>query len=158
MYRIILCVSVFLTFAISGEEKKLNIIWLMAEDISLDLASYGMKGVKTPHLDKMAKEGTLYTNCFVTNPICSPSRSAMMVGAHQNNFDAQHHRSNRERVLASPYKPMTYWLRQKGYTTILGHKEVYRHGKKIDCNFKHKAIGDYDGVKNFGLFDIIRCF
>ena len=39
----------------SKEEELPNIIWLMAEDISLDLGCYGMKDVKTPTLDNMAK-------------------------------------------------------------------------------------------------------
>ncbi|MCL4156403.1 UNVERIFIED_CONTAM: hypothetical protein GTU68_021411, partial [Idotea baltica] len=50
----------------------------MAEDISLDLACYGMKAVKTPNLDQMALDGIKFNNAYVTNPICSPSRSAMM--------------------------------------------------------------------------------
>ena len=64
-------------------QKQPNIIWLMAEDMSTDLECYGMPDVKTPHLNKMAKNGVLFNNAFVTNPICSPSRSSMMVGTHQ---------------------------------------------------------------------------
>ena len=97
-----------------------NIIWLMSEDISNDLACYGMDGVQTPNLDKLAGEGIRYMNCFSTNPICSPNRSAMLVGAHQNMIKAQHHRSNREIPLMDPYKPITYWFRKAGYTCILG--------------------------------------
>ena len=132
---------------------KPNIIWLMAEDMGQDLECYGMKGVKTPNLNKLAKEGVLYNNCFVTNPICSPSRSSMMTGVHQNVINAQHHRSNRNVPLMAPYKPITYWLRKKGYTSILGNKDVFMKGMKIDCNFKCSALGPYDGVKKFGLFD-----
>ncbi|WP_221930041.1 sulfatase family protein [Fodinibius sediminis] len=130
-----------------------NIIWLMAEDISTDLETYGTAGVETPHLNKLAGEGVKYTNVFSTNPICSPNRSAMMVGAHQNVIGAQHHRSNRNRVLPDPYKPLTYWLRKAGYTNILGHHGVRGHGRKIDVNFKHERLGPYDGETSFGLFD-----
>jgi arylsulfatase A-like enzyme len=130
-----------------------NIIWLMAEDMSTDLSCYGMEGLQTPNLDKLAEEGILYNNCFSTNPICSPNRSAMLVGAHQNMIKAQHHRSNREKPLMDPYKPITYWLREAGYTCILGHKDVMGRGRKIDVNFKHEKLGPYDGVENFGIFD-----
>ena len=130
-----------------------NIIWLMSEDISNDLSCYGMEGVHTPNLDKLAGEGVLYTNCFSTNPICSPNRSAMLVGAHQNMIKAQHHRSNREKPLTDPYKPITYWLRKAGYTCILGHQAVMGKGRKIDVNFKHERLGPYDGVEKFGVFD-----
>jgi len=130
-----------------------NIIWLMSEDISNDLACYGMEGLQTPNLDRLAGEGIRYVNCFSTNPICSPNRSAMLVGAHQNMIKAQHHRSNREIPLMDPYKPITYWLREAGYTCILGHQEVMGKGRKIDVNFKHERLGSYDGIEKFGIFD-----
>lgn len=130
-----------------------NIIWLMAEDISLDLECYGMAAVKTPNLNQLAREGRMYTNCFVTNSICSPSRSAMMVGTHQLKINAHNHRSNRQTPLPDPYKPFTYWLRKNGYTTILGHHAVMSKGMKTDVNFQAKNFGEWDGVENFGLFD-----
>ena len=130
-----------------------NIIWLMAEDISLDLECYGTKGVQTPNLNRLAAEGMRFNNCFVTNPICSPSRSSMMIGTHQLKINAHNHRSNRKVALPDPYKPFTYWLRESGYTTIIGHHGVMGYGRKIDCNFKTQMLGNWDGKENFGLFD-----
>lgn len=135
------------------EAKKPNIIWLMAEDMSIDLECYGMPNVKTPHLNKMASEGIRFNNAFVTNPICSPSRSSMMVGTHQVKTNSHHHRSNRNEPLDAQFKPFTKLLRDAGYTAILGHEKVYSYGQKIDVNFKHTAIGPWDGKENFGLFD-----
>lgn len=126
---------------ISPDERP-NIIWLMAEDISTDIESYGMAGVQTPNLNKLAEQGIRYTNVFSTSPICSPNRSAMMVGAHQNMIGAQHHRSNRDKVLPDPYKPITHWLRKAGYTNIVGNHLVRGNGGKVDVNFKHSDIFD----------------
>ena len=130
-----------------------NIVWIMAEDMGLDLECYGMKGVSTPNLNKFAEEGVQYRNAFCTNPICSPSRSAMMVGAHQVSIGAHNHRSKRETPLTAPYEPITAHLRRAGYTCILGHKDVQLMGQKTDCNFKHDKVGPYDGKTQFGLFD-----
>jgi len=130
-----------------------NIIWLMAEDMSTDLEVYGMPNVKTPYLNKMAAEGVRFNNAFVTNPICSPSRSAMMIGTHQIKTNSQHHRSNRKEAIDTTFKPFTKLLRDAGYTTILGHHGVMKKGRKIDVNFKSKAIGKWDGKTTFGLFD-----
>ncbi len=135
------------------EQKPPNIIWLMAEDISLDLACYGMKAVKTPNLDQMALEGIKYTNAYVTNPICSPSRSAMMVGVHQVKTNTHNHRSNRNVALSEPFLPFTKHLRDAGYTTILGHHSVRGKGRKTDVNFKHQPVGEWNGKDKFGLFD-----
>lgn len=142
----------------SEKPQKPNIIWLMAEDISLDLDCYGMQGVRTPALNKMAKEGVMFTNAFCTNSICSPSRSAMMTGVHQLKINAQHHRSNRDVKLPEPYKPFTYWLREAGYTCILGHHGVMKKGRKIDVNFKFEQTGPWDGKTNFGIFDKLDTF
>lgn len=139
-------------------DKQPNIIWLMAEDISLDLECYGMQGVQTPTLNKLAEEGIKFTNCFVTNPICSPSRSAMMTGTHQVKINAHNHRSNRNIPLDKSVIPFTQLLREAGYTCIIGHHGVMHQGQKIDCNFKTKKLGPWDGVKHFGLFDKVNEF
>lgn len=157
MYKIIALLLTICSFqqivAQKRKEQQPNIIWLMAEDISIDLEVYGMQAVKTPNLNKMAQEGVRFDNCFVTNPICSPSRSAMLTGTHQVKINAHHHRSNREIPLDENFKPFTYWLRNAGYTCILGHHGVFNKGRKIDANFKHEAIGPWDGKTQFGLFD-----
>lgn len=145
------CCGVLLVGAVQAERP--NIIWLMAEDMGLDLECYGMAGVKTPHLNKMAKEGVLYKKAYCTNPICSPNRSAMMVGVHQNITNTHNHRSHRDVPLEAPFRPITSFLREAGYTCLLGHSFVLKQGAKTDCNFKHTATGPWDGVENFGLFD-----
>ncbi|WP_303317269.1 sulfatase-like hydrolase/transferase [Flavivirga abyssicola] len=135
------------------QTKRPNIIWLMAEDMSTDLECYDMPNVKTPNLNKMAAQGIRFDNAFVTNSICSPSRSAMMVGTHQVKTNTHHHRSNRNVPLDPQFKPFTKLLRDAGYTTILGHHGVMKKGRKIDVNFKHKPLGEWDGKTKFGLFD-----
>jgi arylsulfatase A-like enzyme len=134
-------------------QNKPNIIWLMAEDIGPDIECYGMPAVKTPNLNKLAETGIKFTKAFCTNPICSPSRSAMMTGVHQNKINAQHHRSNRDLLLTPDVQPFTFHLRNAGYTCILGNHAVMGKGRKTDVNFKSKAIGEWDGKEKFGLFD-----
>ena len=134
-------------------QNKPNIIWLMAEDIGPDIECYGMPAVKTPNLNRLAETGIKFTKAFCTNPICSPSRSAMMTGVHQNKINAHHHRSNRDVPLNPRIQPFTYHLRKAGYTCVLGNHGVMRKGRKTDVNFKSSKIGEWDGKENFGLFD-----
>ena len=155
---IVIILIVSLSSCKEQEEKKEpiekpNIIWIMAEDMSVDLACYGMPAVKTPNLDKMAGEGIRFDNAFVTNPICSPSRSAMMIGTHQVKTNSHNHRSNRDVPLDKQFTPFTQKLREVGYTTILGNHSVMKKGRKIDVNFKHEPLGEWDGETKFGLFD-----
>ena len=111
------------------EEQMPNILWIMAEDISPDLSCYGVKGVRTPHLDELAKQGIRYTNAFVTGPVCSTSRSAMMVGVHQQTIGAHQHRTRDKQLLPEPYLPFVHMLEDAGYYTC-------SLDNKTDLNFK----------------------
>ncbi|MFY0601251.1 MAG: sulfatase [Cyclobacteriaceae bacterium] len=153
-----LLIVILIAFGCSNKKesenvKRPNIIWLMAEDISIDLECYGTKGVQTPNLNRLAVDGVKFENAYVTNPICSPSRSSMLIGVHQIITNTHNHRSNRQIPLDSAFKPFTYHLRNAGYTTILGHHGVRGRGRKIDVNFKHEPIGEWDGKTKFGIFD-----
>jgi N-sulfoglucosamine sulfohydrolase len=101
-------------------QQKPNIVWILSEDISTDLACYGTPVIKTPHLDRMAREGIRYTHAFTTAPVCSPSRSALITGMYQTTIGAHHHRSHRQDgyTLPEPVKPITAYLRQAGYYTV----------------------------------------
>ena len=135
------------------EPVKPNILFILAEDISTDLECYGMQAVKTPILNELAETGVQFMNAYGNNSICSPSRSNMITGVHQNIINAQHHRSNRNIPLSKPYKPITSYLREAGYTCVIGSNLVRQKGQKIDVNFNHKMLGNWDGESQFGLFD-----
>ncbi|GAB4138614.1 MAG: sulfatase-like hydrolase/transferase [Planctomycetaceae bacterium] len=60
---------------------KPNIIVVLADDLGYgDLACYGHKVIKTPHLDQFAKQGLRLTSCYAAAPNCSPSRAGLMTG------------------------------------------------------------------------------
>jgi len=61
--------------------KRPNILYVIADDWSHGHAgAYGCNWVKTPNFDRVAREGVLFTNCFTSNPKCSPSRATMLTG------------------------------------------------------------------------------
>ncbi|MBT3482326.1 MAG: arylsulfatase [Opitutales bacterium] len=65
------------------DSAKPNIIFIMADDMGYgDLGSYGQTVIQTPYLDKMAKEGLRFTNCYAGSTVCAPSRSVLMTGLH----------------------------------------------------------------------------
>jgi uncharacterized sulfatase len=105
---------------ITVAQEKPNILWILSEDISVDLACYGTPVVKTPNLDKMAAEGIIFTHAFATAPVCSPSRSAIITGMYQTSIGAHNHRSHRDdgHKLPAKVKPITDYLRAAGYFTV----------------------------------------
>jgi arylsulfatase A-like enzyme len=60
-----------------------NIVWIVCEDMSPHLGSYGEKVAKTPNLDQLAADGVRYTNAFTTAGVCAPSRNAIITGRFQ---------------------------------------------------------------------------
>ncbi|MHC4996643.1 MAG: sulfatase-like hydrolase/transferase [Planctomycetota bacterium] len=70
-----------------------NIIWVIIEDASPHINPYGETAIRTPNLNRMAQQGLLFENAYVTNPVCSPSRSAMVSGMYQTTLGAHNHRS-----------------------------------------------------------------
>ncbi|HBP55785.1 MAG TPA: sulfatase, partial [Verrucomicrobiales bacterium] len=61
-----------------------NILWLSCEDISPTIACYGDPHAITPHLDRLASEGVLYTHAFTTAGVCAPCRSGIITGMYQS--------------------------------------------------------------------------
>jgi len=56
-----------------------NVVFILADDLGWgDLSCYGNPRTKTPHLDRLAAEGTLFTQFYVCGSVCSPSRSSFM--------------------------------------------------------------------------------
>jgi arylsulfatase A-like enzyme len=58
-----------------------NILFVIADDWGQDHAgAYGCKWIRTPNFDRVAREGVRFTNCFTSNPKCSPSRASILTG------------------------------------------------------------------------------
>ena len=121
-----------------------NVLWIYGEDLSPDLACYGTPAVQTPNIDRLAGEGTLFSNAFVTCPVCSPSRSALITGTYQTHFDAHNHRSNREKPLRDDMKLITDCFREAGYFTCNSPGPPYNRRGKTDFNFQREQ--PFDGI------------
>ena len=60
-----------------------NIIYIYADDLGYgELGCYGQQKIKTPNLDRMAKEGMRFTQHYSSAPVCAPSRAMLMTGKH----------------------------------------------------------------------------
>lgn len=100
---------------------KPNIIFILADDLGYgDLSCYGQKHFQTPNIDRLAKEGMLFTQHYSGCPVCAPSRSSLMTGQTTGHTPI---RGNKE------WKPEGQWplpassitiaemLKTVGYTT-----------------------------------------
>ncbi len=65
--------------------KRPNIIYIMSDDHAAHaLSCYGSRINKTPHLDRLAKEGMRFDHCYATNSLCAPSRATILTGKYNH--------------------------------------------------------------------------
>ncbi len=134
-----------------------NIVWIFSEDQSDDFGPYGETLAKTPNIDRMAAEGAKFTRAFVTAPVCSTSRSALVTGMYQTTIGAHNHRSGRgERKIHLPnhVEPTPAIFRRAGYFVTNGRfdDDGSLSKGKTDYNFEY-AEDLYDGSDWAGRAD-----
>jgi len=62
-----------------------NILFIFADDHGAQaISAYGSRVNRTPNIDRIAREGMLFQDCFVTNSICGPSRAVILTGVHSH--------------------------------------------------------------------------
>ncbi len=139
--------------AFSQEQgKRPNIVWICVEDMSAHMSCYGETTIKTPNIDRLAREGTQFNNAYVTCPVCSPSRSAMVTGMYQTSTGTHNHRSSRHEVkihLPDHIKTIPEYFQQAGYYTSNGgmlstNPDKPTNRGKTDYNFEFNP-DVYDG-------------
>src|SRR5690606_19307212 len=65
------------------KKERPNIVYIMSDDHGYQAVSaYGYGLNKTPHIDRIAKEGAIFTRATVTNSLCAPSRAVLLTGKH----------------------------------------------------------------------------
>ncbi len=71
--------------AFAGEPQRPNILFIFSDDHAQNaISAYGSKVNQTPNIDRLAKEGARFTNSFVTNSICTPSRATLLTGQYSH--------------------------------------------------------------------------
>jgi len=88
-FKIILSLSLILLFGCDKKaelikNEKLNVLFLIADDLNCDLGSYNHPQVISPSIDKLASKGVLFENAHNQYPLCGPSRASFMTGMYSD--------------------------------------------------------------------------
>lgn len=88
MFRVVLSVLVLshwsscIATARAADASQRNVLLIVADDLGLQLGCYGERLVKTPNVDRLAREGTRFTRAFCSASSCSPSRAEILTGLY----------------------------------------------------------------------------
>jgi N-acetylglucosamine-6-sulfatase len=150
MKPIILCLLLLWSVNVTFAQTKPNIIFILIDDLRWDgLSATGHPYAKTPNIDRIAHEGAIFRNAFVTTPLCSPSRATFLSGQYVH----KHQIIGNEKPqvfnpLSHELKTWPQQLQKVGYETAyigklhMGNDDTPRAG--FDHWVSFKGQGRYD--------------
>jgi len=155
------CAVILSSVAVAADRP--NIVFLFADDLGWgDLSCYGKQRVKTPRLDQLAKEGTLFTQFYVAGSVCSPSRTGIMTGHYPARHRVFGHfattQSNKKRGMPDALDPqlttLTDLMRAGGYRT--GHFGKWHLGGTVASEYgiDHYRTESWSNVPDREKIDI----
>src|SRR3954453_12599652 len=94
-----------------------NIVFVLADDLGYgDLGCFGQTRIRTPNLDRLAKDGVRFTQCYAGSTVCAPSRCTLMTGLHTGHCTV---RGNAAVPLRPRDRAGAELLKEAGYATGL---------------------------------------
>lgn len=72
-----------LGLALRGQQKRErpNVLFFAVDDLRPELGCYGVRGIQSPNIDRLAKQGMVFERAYVQQAVCSPSRTSLLTGA-----------------------------------------------------------------------------
>lgn len=155
--KIILALITLTTFAFSQE--KPNFVLIFTDDQGYgDIGCFGSKTIRTPQLDRLAKEGRKFTSFMVASSVCSPSRAALLTGSYPKRTGIENVLFPVSNTGLNPQEhTIADHLKQQGYATAcfgkwhLGHHpETLPRKNGFDVYFGIPYSNDMNHPKNEG--------
>ena len=78
--KFLTCLLVASAVGLHAQDKKLNVLFVVVDDLRPELSCYGNTVIKTPNFDRLAKRGMVFNRAYCQQSICSPSRASIMTG------------------------------------------------------------------------------
>ena len=137
-------------------KKTQNIILIMADQLAAHaLSLYGNTVCKTPNLDRLGTEGTVFENAYSNNPLCVPSRASLLTGRLSPSIGVYDNANE----ISSSTPTMAHYLRHAGYQTelcgkmhFIGPNQLHGFNNRTVTDVypaNHQWIADWDAGPSF---------
>ncbi len=130
---------------LAAQTRKPNVVLIYADDLGYgDLGCYG-SNIRTPNLDRLASGGTRFTQCLSANPVCSPSRAALLTGRYPTRVGVPRVLFPRDDAgLPDGETTIAQMLQPEGYKTMcIGKWHLGHHEKFLPTN---RGFDEYHGI------------
>lgn len=150
MYRLclrqLLFVCVFVSASVSVADQLPNVVVIFIDDLGYaDIGPFGARGYETPHLNRMADEGRIFTDFYVTQAVCSASRAGLLTGCYNVRVGIMGALGPQSKIgLHEDEVTLAEICKQKGYATACYGKWHLGHHRKF-LPLQH-GFDDYFGL------------
>lgn len=157
MKRILALCFLLASAAASHAAEKLNVVFIIADDLGWgELGCYGQEKIPTPNLDKLAKQGSRFTQHYSGAPVCAPARCVLMTGKHLGHAEI---RGNMQaKKLLPQYEEGQYPISEKARTIAQVFREAgYTTGAMGKWGLGPVGSTGDPNTKGFDLFFGYNC-
>src|SRR5262245_16039765 len=116
----------FLALPVSAQTKtkkpKYNVLFIVSDDCRPELGTYGVTGIKTPNIDKLASQGTQFNHAYAQFPVCNPSRTSFMTGRYPTETKVLNNNDYFRKIDPTTVTLAQYFM-NNGYVTLRSGKQ-----------------------------------
>lgn len=126
-----------------------NVVFILSDDMGFaDIEPYGAKDIRTPHLNRLAREGVKFTQCYSNGPVCTPTRAAFITGRYQQRTGLEWALvpADKNRGLHPSETGIARMLKDNGYRTALVGK--WHLGMEEEFSPNHHGFDEFFGIKS----------
>ena len=160
IFHLLFLFTLVLNISLFANKNRPNLVIIFADDQGYgDLSCFGSTEIKTPNIDRIAKEGRKFTSFMVASPVCTPSRAALLTGCYPKRVGMHQHvlfpSSNKglnpeEYTIADHFKSIGYATACFGKWHLGHHKEVLPTSNGFDTYFGIPYSNDMNHPDNKG--------
>ncbi|MBY0503734.1 MAG: sulfatase-like hydrolase/transferase [Bryobacteraceae bacterium] len=137
------------SLALAAAPERPNVVVFLSDDMGwADLGCYGARDIRTPHIDRLAREGVRLTDCYSNGPVCTPTRCGLMTGRYQQRYGKGLEwallPSDIDVGLDPRHTTLPKLLHDAGYQTALHGK--WHLGREARFNPLHHGFDEYFGL------------